>query len=121
MDDYKGVNKYDTDFLYLDKELKIKKKQEKELKRKQENNPINYYKSFNTKPSNFRKKYIDDSDDELILSSSESESESDDDNYPYPHTKKIYDYIQQLKDKINKFKIKYKKLELKVINNKIIS
>ena len=103
------LNNDNTDF----KELKIK--QEKELKREKENNPIKYYKSFNKK--HFRKKNIDSSDeDDLILSSTESESESSEDNYPCPNTKKTYDYIQQLKDKINKLKIKYKKLELKIKN-----
>ena len=70
----------------LEKEKDERKaKKDKERSNNKKEDPIEYFRSFSKKPSEFRKLYANSESDNSSYSSSASRSESSDD-FPSPHT-----------------------------------
>lgn len=117
-----------------DKKKMLEKIKEEDKIKKQKylkNDPMLYYKSFKTKPDNFKKinNILSSDESESIPSSSDNESSSSDDSFPEPKTpkkrKKYYnkknetyddlvDTVKSLQRKIYEIEIENKKLKSKI-------
>lgn len=100
------------------RKAKEEKKKKKKEKKQDSPDPIQYYKSFNKKPKDFKKLYESSSEDEIYSSSSAAESS---DNFPSPevpkkrkhkkHTPKKQDY-NDLLDKFNETSRRLHEMEI---------